>query len=63
MIVCSADKASFRQDVMTNDIGGPWQHEEIILKFLNPEYKDITIPNAEDEELIVVAELIEPHQS
>ena len=37
---------------------GTWQHEEIILKPLNPEYSDIVIPNAEDEEFMVVAEVI-----
>lgn len=37
---------------------GTWQHEEIILKPLNPEYRDILIPNAEDEEFMVVAEVV-----
>ncbi|MDQ7774265.1 MAG: DUF2075 domain-containing protein [Elusimicrobiales bacterium] len=36
---------------------GTWQHEEIVLKPLNPEYDDIVIPNAEDEEFMVVAEV------
>jgi len=27
---------------------GTWQHEEIVLKPLNPEYEDIVIKNAED---------------
>lgn len=38
---------------------GAWQHEEIILKPLNPAVcGDITIPNAEDEEFMVVAEVV-----
>jgi len=37
---------------------GTWEHEEIILKPLNPEYSDIVIPNAEDEEFVVVAEVV-----
>lgn len=37
---------------------GTWQHEEIILKPLNPDYSDIVIPNAEDEEFMVVAEVV-----
>ena len=37
---------------------GTWQHEEITLKPLNPEYSDIVIPNAEDEEFVVVAEVV-----
>lgn len=37
---------------------GTWQHEETILKPLNPEYADIVIPNAEDEEFMVVAEVV-----
>lgn len=37
---------------------GAWQHEEIVLKPLNPDYSDIVIPNAEAEEFMVVAELI-----
>jgi hypothetical protein len=37
---------------------GAWQHEEIILQPLNPAYSPIVIPNAEDEEFMVVAELI-----
>ena len=37
---------------------GTWQHEEIILKPLNPAYSDIVIPNAEDEEFMVVAEVV-----
>lgn len=37
---------------------GTWQHEEIVLKPLNPEYDDIVIPNAEDEEFMVVAEVV-----
>jgi SOS-response transcriptional repressor LexA len=37
---------------------GTWEHEEIILKPLNPEYSDIVIPNAEDEEFMVVAEVV-----
>ena len=37
---------------------GAWQHEEIILKPLNPAYSPIVIPNAEDEEFMVVAEVV-----
>ena len=37
---------------------GTWQHEEIVLKPLNPEYEDIVIRNAEDEEFVVVAEVV-----
>ncbi|MDO8804463.1 MAG: hypothetical protein Q7R35_08525 [Elusimicrobiota bacterium] len=37
---------------------GAWEHEEITLKPLNPEYNDIVIPNAEDEEFMVVAEVV-----
>lgn len=37
---------------------GTWEHEEIILKPLNPEYKDMVLPNAEDEEFVVVAEIV-----
>jgi phage repressor protein C with HTH and peptisase S24 domain len=37
---------------------GTWQHEEIILKPLNPEYDDIVIRDAEDEEFVVVAEVV-----
>ena len=37
---------------------GTWEHEEITLKPLNPEYSDIVIPNAEDEEFVVVAEVV-----
>jgi len=37
---------------------GTWEHEEIILKPLNPEYVDIVIPNAENEEFMVVAEVV-----
>lgn len=38
---------------------GAWQHEEIVLKPLNPEYDDIVIRDAEDEEFVVVGELVE----
>lgn len=37
---------------------GAWQHEEIVLKPLNPDYADIVIPTAEAEDFMVVAELI-----
>ena len=37
---------------------GAWQHEEIILQPLNPAYSPIVIPNAEDEEFMVVAEVV-----
>ncbi len=37
---------------------GTWQHEEIILKPLNLDYNAIVIPNAEDEEFMVVAEVV-----
>ena len=37
---------------------GTWEHEEIVLKPLNPDYKDIIITNAEDEEFVVVAEYL-----
>lgn len=37
---------------------GAWQHEEIILQPLNPTYSPIVIPNAEDEEFMVVAEVV-----
>ncbi|MEI7481410.1 MAG: hypothetical protein WCK75_03575 [Elusimicrobiota bacterium] len=37
---------------------GTWQHEEIILKPLNPAYSDIVIPTVEDEEFMVVAEYV-----
>lgn len=37
---------------------GTWEHEEIVLKPLNQEYSDIVIPNAEDEEFMVVAEVV-----
>ncbi len=37
---------------------GTWQHEEIVLKPLNAEFEDIVIPNAEDEEFMVVAEVV-----
>ena len=37
---------------------GAWQHEEIILKSLNPAYSPIVIPNAEDEEFMIVAEVV-----
>ncbi len=37
---------------------GTWQHEEIVLKPLNPEYDDIVIQNAETEDFMVVAEVV-----
>lgn len=37
---------------------GTWQHEEILLKPLNPDYKPIVIPSADDEEFMVVAEVV-----
>ena len=37
---------------------GAWQHEEIILQPLNPAYSPIVIPNAEDEEFMVIAEVV-----
>jgi len=37
---------------------GAWQHEEIVLKPLNPAYADIVIPNAEAEDFMVVAEVV-----
>lgn len=37
---------------------GTWEHEEIVLKPLNPEYSDIVNPNVEDEEFMVVAEVV-----
>lgn len=37
---------------------GAWQHEEIVLKPLNPAYADIVIQNAEAEEFMVVAEVL-----
>ena len=37
---------------------GAWQHEEIVLKPLNPDYADIVIPNAEAEDFMVVAEVV-----
>jgi DUF2075 family protein/phage repressor protein C with HTH and peptisase S24 domain len=38
---------------------GTWEHEEITLLPLNPSYKPIIIPNAEEGEFIVVAEFVE----
>lgn len=37
---------------------GAWQHEEIVLKSLNPAYADILTPNAEAEDFMVVAEVV-----
>jgi len=37
---------------------GAWQHKEIILKALSLAYSAIVIPNAEDEEFVVVAEVV-----
>jgi len=53
VIVCSGPRKKM------DDSDGAWQHEEIILQPLNPAYSPIIIPNAEDEEFMVVAEVVE----
>jgi hypothetical protein len=37
---------------------GAWQHEEIVLKPLNPDCADMVIPNTETEEFVVGAEVV-----
>lgn len=37
---------------------GSWEHEEIALLSLNPDYKPINIPNAEEGRFIVIAEFV-----
>ena len=71
MIVYSGTKSQFPDDAMSNGSGntiyntfngaacGAWQHEDIVLKPLNPAYADIVIPNAEAEDFMVVAEVVD----
>ncbi len=53
------ERAIFPEEGLAFKRGDIWRHTRITLKPINPEYKPIVLTGADDEELQVIAELVE----